>query len=58
MSWATWPSVSFALTHCVMGVKGGMASPVVEVYGAMLYDTVDIQMQPFRFSVNSISEQT
>lgn len=42
MPWATWASVSFALTQCVMGVKGGMVSPVVEVYGAMLYDTVDI----------------
>lgn len=42
MSWATWLSVSFALTQCVMGVKGGTVSPVVEVYGAMLYDTVDI----------------
>lgn len=41
MSWATWPNASFALTHCVMGVKGGIISPVMEVYEAILHDTVD-----------------
>ena len=31
-----------------MGVKGGIISPVMEVYEAILHDTVDILMKPFR----------